>query len=52
MTYDLKKDHASIKKQIKDWEGRIDHIVALLPINSAIANELEDMSHEMSAINI
>ncbi len=54
--YDLKADHASIKRQIKTWELMLDEIVVgLLDGNlpkNLIVNELENLSHEMMAINI
>lgn len=56
--YSLKKDHAEIKKQIKEWERRVDEIVKDLPRATTkkkrdeLINELENISHEMMAVNI
>ena len=52
--YDLEKDHAEIKKQIKHWEKRIDAILANpnVLLDSRVGEELEQMSQEMMEINI
>lgn len=54
--YSLKKDHAEIKKQIKEWETKINEIVYCHNTGIAtpkdILNTLEVISHEMTAVNI
>ena len=56
--YNLKVDHKAIKKQIKDWELLIDDVVQALLDGTTkeeqemIADKLEAVSHEMTAINI
>lgn len=51
--YDLKTDHTEIKKQIKEWEQRLDKIIIeQLTDPSTMRDELENMSHEMMAINM
>jgi hypothetical protein len=58
--YDLKKDHEAIKRQMIDWELTLDLIVKeirdaenLKDIDvNAIADDLEEISHEMMAINL
>lgn len=60
MKYDIKKDHANIKKQIKTWEHTLDHLINALyvdePINEQqkdrVIQHLEVISHEMMTINI
>lgn len=49
--YDIAKDHAEIKKQIKDWELRIDALINN-PDDDEALRELEAISHEMMAINM
>lgn len=63
-TYNLKKDHAEIKKQIKGWELEIDEIVNMYfeakrdPDKfaqmdySQVIDKLESISQDMMAINI
>ncbi len=57
---DIKKDaeltirsepYTDIKKQIKDWELRIDELIVNPDADRAL-QELENISHEMMAINI
>ncbi|MGB4966325.1 MAG: hypothetical protein WBO77_04450 [Microgenomates group bacterium] len=57
---DIKKDaeltirsepYTDIKKQIKDWELRIDELIINPDADKAL-QELENISHEMMAINI
>jgi hypothetical protein len=54
--YDLLSDHKAIKEQILDWEKRIDKVVSHLDEYGQIAgmdfSDLEEISHEMTAINI
>ena len=55
--YNLEKDHASIKKQIKDWEMSIDEIATCLRDDDVedhydCLSDLEQISQEMMAINI
>lgn len=61
MKYDIKKDHASIKQQIKEWELKIDNIIEKLDVvfnDSTLGDipilqqELESISDDMCAINI
>jgi len=53
--YSLKEDHKAIKKQIKEWEKTTNRLV-LLTLDSKvpplITRSLEEMSHEMMAINL
>ena len=53
--YSVEQDHKDIKEQIKSWEQKIDSFVRELSDDTAniedIVNELENMSHEMMAIN-
>ena len=55
MTYTIKEDHKKIKEQIKGREKRIDNIIKSdIKTNKdkeEISIILEEMSHEMSAIN-
>lgn len=59
-SYSVEADHADIKKQIKEWERILDHIILALyvdePLNKEqqfkIAEHLEIISNEMMAINI
>lgn len=50
----LIEDHKAIKKQIKWWEEIIDEIVDINmdPDNREPRGTLEEISHEMCAINI
>jgi len=59
--YDLKKDHAEIKKEIKGWELKIDEMLKNYGENlndmymddgNSISAELDQMSQNMMAINI
>lgn len=55
--YNLKTDHAELKKQIKKWELKLDVLIeALLLMNTRetelIADHLEILSIEMGAINL
>lgn len=58
--YTIKKDHAVIKKQIKQWENTLDHLINALCVDEPIQTQqknriidhLEIISHEMMAINI
>lgn len=53
--YSLEQDHANIKKQIKEWEIKIDRIIREYPtpeLPEEVAYTLENLSHEMMAINI
>jgi len=62
MVYDLQTDHAEIKKQIKEWELKIDSIRGALLVYEAheeeycslsdLGEELEEISHEMMTINL
>jgi hypothetical protein len=53
MNYSLKKDHTAIKKHIKEWEIAIDGIVRCPDRKCEdCMSELEDISHEMMAINL
>jgi hypothetical protein len=49
--YSFKQDHAELKKQIKDWETRIDALIDN-PDDQEALNELENISHEMMTVNI
>ena len=60
-TYDLKKDHAGIKAQIREWETKIDNINRQLTTVfeeltlgdiPAIQEQLDDISHEIMSINL
>jgi hypothetical protein len=49
----LEKDHASIKKRIKEWETIIDGIIYCpTPKCEDCMNKLESLSHKMMAINL
>lgn len=53
MKYNLKKDHTEIKKQIKNWEIRLDEIVVkLMKSNPEVSNDIEEITYEMMSINI
>ena len=58
-SYNLKKDHAEIKKQIKGWELTLDDVLKKYndgdcdPITiSNFMRDIEQMSQEMMSINI
>jgi len=44
-------DHRELKKQIKEWELRIDKLINN-PDDGEALRELENISHEMMSINI
>lgn len=59
--YNLKADHEAIKKQIKEWEIKLDKLVKDGVIESRdttagtvwyVFDELENISHEMMAVNL
>lgn len=52
--YNLAQDHEATKRQIKDWELRIDALLNNddVMIDSVAGNELAVMSEEMMSINI
>jgi len=52
--YNLKEDHEAIKRQIKDWENRIDNLINISSSKNCnnLLNELSVISDEMLAINI
>ena len=50
--YSLKKDHALIKAQIKEWERKIDDVMESNDYYIKEIYVLEEISQEMMAINI
>ena len=59
--YSLKKDHEAIKKQIKEWETKLDILITYLETETSfkrkidipvVADGLANISNEMMAINI
>ena len=53
MTFDYEKNHAEIKKQIKEWEKAVDEVIrCLYNEHEDCVTKLEGISHEMMAINM
>lgn len=54
LEYKLSEDHANLKRQIKDWELRIDRLLSddSVAIDSRSGDELVNISEEMMAVNI
>lgn len=55
--YSIEDDHKAIKKQIKEWESRLDKIIIHLLLDHKKAtmecvDQLRDVSNEMMSINM